>query len=74
MNRSELERAILDTQTAISQIKERIDQTSDPNEVRHLRHKLKELQYLQLWQMETLENTFRLDNKSNPNNVPQTIT
>jgi hypothetical protein len=48
----------MDTLSAINQIKEQINRSSDPQEVCRLRRKLKELQYLQIWQMETLERMF----------------
>ncbi len=55
MTRSELEQSILLTLENILRVKEEIDRASEPKEVSHLRLKLKELQYLQIWQMEKLE-------------------
>jgi hypothetical protein len=55
MNRNELFEAIEDTKQEIYQVKEQLEQTTDPREEKNLLARLKELQYLQLWHIEHME-------------------
>jgi len=46
--------AIEKTKTQIYALKQKIEQTPDPQERRRLKRQLKELQYLQLWHLDQL--------------------
>jgi hypothetical protein len=54
MERTELEKAILDILQEIERIKSEIDVSRDAARIGLLTRRKKELQYLQLWQMEQL--------------------
>lgn len=54
MDEKELSAAIDQTKDQIYQIKQQIEETSNPQEKSRLQHKLKELQYLQLWHLDQL--------------------
>ena len=55
MMKEELERIVETTKLEIYQLKEQLDQVTDPREEKELLVKLKELQIKQMWCMDQLE-------------------
>ncbi len=55
MMKEELERIVETTKLEIYQLKEQMDQVTDPREEKELLVKLKELQIKQMWCMDQLE-------------------
>ncbi len=55
MNRTDLEQAITLTLDKITQVKQQIEETTDPEEKQKLIREKKELQYLQLWNIDQIE-------------------
>ncbi len=55
MMKEEMEQTIETTKLEIYQLKEQLDQVTDPREEKELLVKLKQLQYKQMWCMDQLE-------------------
>lgn len=55
MTPEELDKAIHETKQEIYEVREQLEQTTNPREERMLIARLKELQYLQLWHIDQLQ-------------------